>query len=35
VFGNIFQKILFVVCGAFLILFSVKFIRDGIRILIP
>jgi len=34
IFGNLFQKILFGVCGTFLILFSIKFIRDGIRILI-
>ena len=35
VFGNVFQKILFVVCGTFLILFSIKFVHDGIQILIP
>lgn len=33
VFGNIFQKILFVICGLFLFFFSVKFLLDGIQIL--
>jgi len=33
-FGRKFQKIIFVICGVFLLFFSVKFIIDTIRLLI-
>lgn len=33
-FGRKFQKIIFTICGLFLLFFSIKFITDAVRLLI-